>query len=60
MKYREFMRSEMFVNADVIDYLDENYEELDVIDDEDYFDCEVIEVNKSECVGVIEIVLKTN
>ena len=50
----------MFVDAHVVDYLDENSEELEVLDDEKYLDCEVLECHKSDCIGVIEVVLKTN
>lgn len=57
MRLGELTKTKVYIEADVINYLDRNGEELDITDENPYFDVDVIEVNKSRCVGFIEVKL---
>ena len=56
MKYKDFMKTETYMYANVIDFLKRDYTEVDVVDEELFYDVEVLEVNQSKCVGLIEVV----
>lgn len=58
MTYREFMDTNTYRDCDVIYFINEDGVELDDLPEEDYIDAEVLKVNKSECTGIIEVVLK--
>ena len=58
MKYLDVMETKIYKEADVAYFVDEDGCEIDLTD-KDYFNMEVLQVNKSECVGVIEVMFKT-
>lgn len=59
MKYKDFLKTDMHKEADVVYFVDENGQELDLTD-EKYFEMEILQANKRECAGVVEVVFKTN
>ncbi len=59
MKYADAMETKVYKEADVVYFVDEDGCEIDLTD-KDYFNMEVLQINKSECVGVIEVMFKTH
>lgn len=59
MMYKDFLETDMNKEADVVYFVDEDGHELDLTD-KDYFEMEILQANKSECAGVVEVMFKTH
>ncbi len=60
MTFNEFKNTKEYIEAEIIDFCYEDGEEVCIVDIEENFigNKEVVAVNKSECIGLIEVVLK--
>ena len=60
MTFNEFKNTKDYIEAELIDYYYDDGEEVCIVDIEENYigNNEVVAVNKSECAGLIEVVLK--